>query len=248
MSIAALSYVWESSRQEGGALLVLLAIADYANEHGLAYPATKTLARKARLSERQTQRVVKELEAAGEIEVHANKGPGGVNLYRIKRSVFPGDNLSGGDVDVGGGVTPMSGEGVTPMSPKPSLEPSLNHQRSEELFVEDSSTAFLNAWNSLPEPFPKIKVWSEKRKKDLRARMREKDWRANWRAALEALPHCPFLRGANDRKWIADVEFFLRPDSVGKIVEGKYAMKSDVSGNNSGANGAEYSPWWKKHL
>ena len=28
--------------------------------------------------------------------------------------------------------------------------------------------------------------------------------------------------GKNDRGWKADIEFFLRPDSIAKILEGKY--------------------------
>jgi hypothetical protein len=51
MSVRTLNRVWEASRQTGGALLVLLAIADFADDDGLAYPSISTLARKARLSD-----------------------------------------------------------------------------------------------------------------------------------------------------------------------------------------------------
>ena len=40
--------VWERSKHQGGALLVLLGIADHANDQGVAYPSIERLARKIR--------------------------------------------------------------------------------------------------------------------------------------------------------------------------------------------------------
>lgn len=39
---------------------------------------------------------------------------------------------------------------------------------------------------------------------------------------IELVPWKPWLMGDNDREWIADLDFFLRPDSITKIKEGKY--------------------------
>jgi len=75
--------VWEHSQQSSGALLVLLAIADFANDDGVAFPSIGTLARKARLSERQVQRVIGELVAAQELDVTPGKGRAGSHLYRV---------------------------------------------------------------------------------------------------------------------------------------------------------------------
>lgn len=62
-----------------------------------------------------------------------------------------------------------------------------------------------------------------KRKTALTARWRDQWWRDNYLAALELAADCPFLRGDNDRGWRMDFEFFCRPDSVTKILEGKYS-------------------------
>ena len=83
MSIRVMSRVWERSRQSGGALLVLLAMADFADDQGLAFPSIGTLARKARLSERQVQRVLAELAAAGELVVRPGAGRQGSHLFRV---------------------------------------------------------------------------------------------------------------------------------------------------------------------
>jgi len=86
MSIEVTSAVWKQSRQKSGTLLVLLALADYTNREGFAWPAVSTLARKVRMSKRNVQRCVRALEQAREIEVRRNQGRRGSNIYRIRLS------------------------------------------------------------------------------------------------------------------------------------------------------------------
>jgi hypothetical protein len=143
MSVRAMNRVWEASRQSGGALLVLLAIADFADDDGVAYPSIGTLARKARLSPRQVQRVIADLVAASELIVKPGGGRQGSHLFRVAvgtsegrqqtpRHIDAPDNLSPPDKMPSpprhrrrDGVTPVSPEGVTPASSEPSYrEPS----------------------------------------------------------------------------------------------------------------------------
>jgi len=83
MSIEVTNAVWKYSRQKDGQLLVLLALADYTNSEGIAWPAISTLACKVRMSKRNTQRCVRALEKAGELETRQNQGRKGSNIYRI---------------------------------------------------------------------------------------------------------------------------------------------------------------------
>ncbi len=85
------------------------------------------------------------------------------------------------------------------------------------------------AWNALGSPFPKVASWTSGRSDTLRARWKDEFFRDNWRQALELLKASNFCRGTNDRGWIADIEFFLRGDSVAKIIEGKYANKTTAT-------------------
>ena len=55
MSIAWMNYVWEHSDQKGTSLLLLLAIADHANDDGICWPSVARLAHKARTTKRQAQ-------------------------------------------------------------------------------------------------------------------------------------------------------------------------------------------------
>ncbi len=63
---------------------------------------------------------------------------------------------------------------------------------------------------------------TDARRTQLRARWKDEHWRDNWMVALARAGPSAFLRGANDRGWVIDLEFFLRPDTVTKILEGKY--------------------------
>lgn len=83
MSIKILTSVWKYSQHAGGELLVLAAIADYANDEGRAYPAVATLAAKCRMKPRNCQYILRSLERSGELSILANEGPKGVNVYRI---------------------------------------------------------------------------------------------------------------------------------------------------------------------
>ena len=68
MSNEASRAVWKHSEQTGSHLMVMLAIADYAQSDGTgAYPGVPALARKCRLSVTMIRTILKDLAAAGEI-------------------------------------------------------------------------------------------------------------------------------------------------------------------------------------
>jgi len=63
---------------------------------------------------------------------------------------------------------------------------------------------------------------TRKRQTALNARWKDQWWQDNWQAALDRGGQSAFLRGGNDRGWVIDFEFFLKPDTATKILEGKY--------------------------
>lgn len=117
MSIKVMTEVWQESKTKGSQLLLLLAIADFANDKGEAFPSIKTLAEKTRLSKRQTINNVKALEDAEELEVkRSNK----VNRYKVvvKRLHHEKDK----------NLHPRSEVDCTSEVKPASTEPSINHQ------------------------------------------------------------------------------------------------------------------------
>ena len=87
--------------------------------------------------------------------------------------------------------------------------------------VSDAWQEVVDGWNAIVQ-LPSIKVVSPKRKTAIKARLAESFFSANWQAAIFLIPDSPFLMGNNPRGWKADFDWFLQPDSVAKIMEGKY--------------------------
>jgi hypothetical protein len=83
MSIQVSSRVWKNSEARNGGRLVLLALADHADERGFAWPGIDSLAKKTRLSTRHVTRCIHNLTAGGELKVQENRGPRGTNLYQV---------------------------------------------------------------------------------------------------------------------------------------------------------------------
>lgn len=70
-----MTWVFEHSQSQGSARLVLLAIADRADEDGHdAWPSLAWLASKAKVSERTVRRALRELEAMGELRTGRQRG------------------------------------------------------------------------------------------------------------------------------------------------------------------------------
>ena len=84
MSIRVMTEVWHNGPPGATDCLLMLALADYANDDGECWPSIEGLARKARLSERGVQTALRRLESAGWIEIEPGGGRKRCNLYRLK--------------------------------------------------------------------------------------------------------------------------------------------------------------------
>lgn len=123
VSLSATSQVWAHSRQESGNLLVLLALADYADDEGFCFPSVPSLAGRARITVRHCQRILAGLVASGELVKLETGGGAKSTRYRVIFRGPPPDARVTPDADVtpDTGTTPTPdagvGGGVTPMSP-----------------------------------------------------------------------------------------------------------------------------------
>jgi hypothetical protein len=94
--------VWEHSRAEGSDLLVLLALADIADDDGECWPSVGYLAKKCRIDTRTVQRRIRSLEELSEVVVIRNGGKTRIvgasksNRYRI--TIHMPEEDEGGDL------------------------------------------------------------------------------------------------------------------------------------------------------
>lgn len=80
------------------------------------------------------------------------------------------------------------------------------------------------AWNAiLPPQVPRFMRWSPPRRKKLAARSKETIFMTRWKESLEIAAKIPFLTGdVAQSAWIMSVDWWLKPGSVEKILEGSY--------------------------
>lgn len=99
MSIKVMSAVWESDIEDRGELLVMLALADFANDRGECWPSIRTIAAKARYnSDRSIQGILRGLEEQGYLTITAGGGRKNCNLYTINPAINAPQNLRGGAI------------------------------------------------------------------------------------------------------------------------------------------------------
>lgn len=83
MSVEAMAWVWKHGPKDPNARLVLLAIADHADDDGRCYPSMIGIASKACVTERGARGIVRRLEADGWLETKVGGGRGGKSQYRV---------------------------------------------------------------------------------------------------------------------------------------------------------------------
>lgn len=83
MSLAVSNLVWKSRRHVGTDRFVLVALANYASDEGVAWPSVAILASDLALSTRQVQRALARLETDGTVAIERGTGRGHASIYTI---------------------------------------------------------------------------------------------------------------------------------------------------------------------
>lgn len=130
-----MAWVLKHSTTTGTDRLVLLSLANHANEHGQAWPSVRTIAKEANVAERAVQRSLSSMRKAGLIRVEFQGAPDKripdryrPNLYRVVRGDAddtPGETR--GDAGGSSGVTPVTfrgDAGDTQSISEPNTDPS----------------------------------------------------------------------------------------------------------------------------
>lgn len=188
MSIKIMTHVWEHSRHKGSALLLLLALADHANEIGFCHPALPLLSHKTRMNVRTVRRLLDELIESGEL-VRISVGSGRVSSeYRI--AIEGGQNVHPERVPEptqGGSTDPLR---VGPQTLRTVIEPSLNHNPPTPHVDDDESiAAFILFWE----------IYPGRRKVDKKKCLR---W---WVNNVKPADRRPLMDGLNE--WLASPEW-----------------------------------------
>ena len=129
MSIKIMTRVWDNGPDNQGELLVLLALADFADDAGNCWPSLATIAAKARIQERSARRIVRRLENAGYLKTVVGGGRHGCNQYRVNPDPKSPRTESPPDPDAPKTRT-LTTQNPDPSVPRTVIEPSIEPSKS----------------------------------------------------------------------------------------------------------------------
>jgi len=119
-------------------------------------------------------------------------------------------------------------KGAAPEDGSPNLtKPNLTKPNHTLSPLEPQITEVLQAWNAAPGVC-KVRKLDSKRKKHLEARLKEPAW--PW---WEALAKFPLLCFGQSDGWKPDFDWFVRPDTCDRILEGKYDWSKKTGDHSS---------------
>lgn len=157
MSLEAMTWAFKQPLS-GHAKVILLAIADHANDEGECWPSLARIAKKASVSERTAQRYMLELADQGYLSTAGRNAPDGRTMTKKYFLHMEGLKEQGGEGDslTPYGDTSVTGEGdtvVTPYEPSDiTLKPNKQGTRVPENFTPDASCYELATRLGVSEP------------------------------------------------------------------------------------------------
>jgi hypothetical protein len=164
--------VWDTPGLSPTLRLLLLALADHANDDGVCWPSYATLEARVGLSGRQLRRLLGEAEDGGHLSRRrGGRGPGDVTHYQLSLRGTPATPSRGTPATPSRGTpaTPSKGDingpkgdvgdqiRGTPTSLEPSVEPSIEPRGINAEPTNDVATALRRArdgidWSRFPRP------------------------------------------------------------------------------------------------
>lgn len=205
-----MSVVWDLDLPPGEKL-VLLALADQANDQGTqCWPSVATIGRRSGQGERTVRRALADLETKGHITRDHRDGTS--TQYRIHPCQSGTPDKS----------APLPKTPKTPakLAPKPPLPVSSDDKSSSPALQPEH---VVEAWNALAvrHGLAQVKKLTKGRLKSLKARIAEHTIE-DFTEAIAAIERAPFLLGDSKGGWRADFDFFVQPSSFVKLIEGSY--------------------------
>jgi hypothetical protein len=238
MSFAALATVSKMRTASAAEKLIALAYADRHNEEtGCAYPSLKWLCEFSSLNRKTVIAAVQRLEAAGFLADTGDRqgDTNQIKVYRLNLETVPKPEPSQKRNGSKSGTVPKTDgkqsqkrdpepirEPITPVISNEITSPQIEIPIGDEPEPPVTPDEALEAWNITAgaNGLPKARMTDQRRRR-LKVLIRQHSIE-DFTEAIRAVPRSPFLLGENSRAWRADFDFFLRPSSFTKLIEGSY--------------------------
>ena len=232
-------------------LFVYAGLASHADTDGWCYPGQEAIAKAGAVCTKTVRAHMSTLVEAGLVEIHKQKTDDGKTYYYLPlldrgEACFPTESR--------GNMLPVDGEACFPSEGKQvtgqeqtinkPLEQTTSCEPDEEPFQLDGKAKsktpsltldeLIQKWNAI-DGVVHCRKPTDSRKRAFAARSKEPGWASEIDTALDRVSKSSFLRGQTDRgNWKADIDWILKPDSMTRILEGKYDDAPNYSRRNGG--------------
>jgi hypothetical protein len=198
--------------------IVLLALADCANDEGHCWPSVASLVRKCSKSERTIQASIKRLVDEGLLVRREVPGKGCNYTVLPKTAAKTAPRIDCAPAD----AAPAQGTAETPAAAadKPSVTVNTEAKASFAEIVD----RVVSAWNAmaLANGLAQVRVMDASRKQSLRLRLKSVGLPALLEA-IDIIGRSDWLKGeGRNNNWRPTIDFLLQPESLRKVLEGSY--------------------------
>lgn len=196
--------------------IVLLALADCANDEGHCWPSVRSLMAKCSKSDRTIQAAIKRLVDAGHLTRREVIGKGCNYTVHPRRDGAP-ENASPRN------SFPPKGTAGTPEAASDKPSRTINSE------TKVSSERVIEAWNEMAKTtgLSAVQVLDASRRQSLRLRLKEHGIDVLL-GAIRSIGSSPWLRGeGRETNWRPDFDFFLSPSKLRRVIEGFYGASEE---------------------
>ena len=245
MSVFHLNLAFRSDVSRSSSKFVLVALADYANEDGEAYPSVETLCNKTALNRKTVLAALRLLFEGGFIcDTGRRRGSTGqVKVYKLSL----GNGTNNGTVkesqkrnSTKNGTVPKTDmkkpkNGTLKESQKRDIEPSVLLTTSEPPVL---SSSVQDLFNSVAVNFPNVLKLNKSRIAAIKKlSISDLPTLDAWEAYFVKANSSAFLAGASG--WVANFDWLLKPANVVKVAEGNYDNRVSCVDDGSWMDGLD---------
>ena len=136
------------------------------------------------------------------------------------------------------GVVPVPDPDPVP-DPEPDPKPDIDLPEGNDIpgvkTQECNYQGVVDAFNETCVSLSRVKSLSEARRKAIRARLRQYSM-DDLRTAFSKVEASPFLKGQNDRNWVATFDWVMKDTNLAKILDGNYDPRGHPQSGSSRAS------------
>jgi len=205
------------------------------------YPSVETITREMGMGRDTFYRHINVLVAAGVVEKRQtmnDDGKFGRTVYRLTHEVVISDY-------------PITQNEDTVLPTAEDKETKNNNTTINNIKNNIDYQLIADMYNATCVSLPRLTKLSDKRKKAIRGRYNQGYTTEDFGRLFERAESSSFLKGSNNRNWVANFDWLVADANMAKTLDGNYADRNDSGGRSNGQNNqgrGQAADWYEQYL